>query len=44
MTWPQVAFSVLLVSALIAGWYKYSISTGLVPKVLELYLWVTPNP
>ena len=42
MTWPQVAFAALLVLALIAGWYKYSISTGTVPKVLELYLWLTP--
>ncbi len=42
MTWPQVAFSSLLTSALIAGWYKYSISSKPWPKALELYLWVTP--
>lgn len=42
MTWPEVAFAALLVLALIAGWYKYSISKGTVPKALELYLWVTP--
>ena len=42
MTWPQVAFVALLVLALTAAWYKYSISTGTVPKALELYLWVIP--
>ncbi len=42
MTWPQVAFVALLLSALAAGWYKYSISTGTVAKGLELYLWVIP--
>ncbi len=42
MTWPEVAYAALLVLALIAGWYKYSISKGTVAKALELYLWVTP--
>ncbi len=42
MTWPQVALSFLIASALIAGWYKYSISSKPWPKALELYLWVVP--
>lgn len=42
MTWPQIALSSLLTSALIAGWYKYSISSKPWAKALELYLWVTP--
>ncbi|MBI2957122.1 MAG: hypothetical protein HYY26_07415 [Acidobacteria bacterium] len=42
MTWLEVAFAALVVLALAAGWYKYSISTGAVPKVLEFYLWLTP--
>jgi len=42
MTWTQVAFVALLVSALAAGWYKYSISSKPWPKALELYLWITP--
>jgi hypothetical protein len=42
MTWPQVAFSSLLTSALIVGWYQYSISSKPLPKALELYLWLTP--
>ncbi len=42
MSWPEDAFAALLLLALIAGWYKYSISKGTVPKALELYLWVTP--
>ncbi len=41
MTWPEVASAALFL-ALTAGWYKYSISKGTVPKALELYLWVTP--
>ena len=42
MTWPQVAAEALIVFALTAAWFKYSISTRTVPKALELYLWVIP--
>jgi len=42
MTWPQVAFSSLLASVLIAGWHRYAISSKPLPKALELYLWVAP--
>jgi hypothetical protein len=42
MTLPEVALAALIVLALTAGWYKYSISKGAVAKALELYLWVTP--
>ncbi len=42
MMWQEVAFAALVVLALAAGWYRYSISTGAIPKVLELYLWLTP--
>jgi hypothetical protein len=36
MTWQEVAFAALVVLALTAAWYRYSISTGTVAKVLEL--------
>lgn len=42
MTWLQIALSSLITSALVAGWYKYSISSKPWPKALELYLWITP--
>ncbi|MGH9863607.1 MAG: hypothetical protein ACRD35_09315 [Candidatus Acidiferrales bacterium] len=42
MTWPEVALAALVVLALTAAWHRYSISTGFVAKVLELYLWLTP--
>ncbi|MGH9510460.1 MAG: hypothetical protein ACRD2M_11020, partial [Terriglobales bacterium] len=42
MTWPQIAFALLLDSALTPAWYRYSNSSGPVPKALELYLWITP--
>ncbi len=42
MTWPQFIFSLLILSALIAGWYKYSISSKPWRKLLELYVWITP--
>lgn len=42
MTWPEVALASVVVVALTAGWYKYSIATRTVPKVLDLYLWLTP--
>jgi hypothetical protein len=42
VTWPQIAFAVLVILVLGAAWHRYSISRGFVPKLLELYLWLTP--
>ncbi len=42
MTWQQLLFSLLLAAGLIVGWYKYSICSKVLPKTLELYLWLAP--
>jgi hypothetical protein len=42
VTWPQIAFAALVILILAASWHRYAISRGTLPRLLELYLWLTP--
>ena len=40
--WWQIALLALLMVALAAGWYRYSIASGTLHRLGELYLWIAP--
>lgn len=43
MTWPQRVFvELLLTSALLVAWKKYSITVGALRRFAEVYLWLAP--
>ena len=40
--WWEIALLALLTVALAAGWYRYSIASGTLHRLGELYLWIAP--